>query len=221
MLRSPEFRFHVFALAAVVSLAGCGDTPSAPDVALNAFGRDGGTVTVPVEIQWGEGSFVVVPFDDSRVPAGTSTADCPVGDANPDLGIPAGFPNGGGFVISQGDGEGNHFGHLTSFSTRCAVQFFPATDPPFVNFDLRSTLTAADGDQLFGRAPYARTPFTPAGVPAQRLEIVGGTGRFEGASGWLSPSQGTEITCTDDSGFCLEGTWEGGFVEGELTLPRP
>ena len=218
---SLDGRLATVVLAGALILAGCGDTPSAPDAALNAFGRDGGTVTVPIEIQFGEGAFVVVPFDDPRVPAGTPTASCPVGDANPDLGIPAGFPNGGGFVISQGDGEGNHLGHLDNFSTRCAVQFFPATDPPFVNFDVRITLTAADGDQLFARLPYAKTPFTPAGVPAQGVEIVGGTGSFEGAEGRLSPLQGGEVICTDDSGFCLEGTWKGGVVEGELTVPRP
>lgn len=71
------------------------------------------------------------------------------------------------------------------------------------------------------RAEFAKTPFTPAEVADPQLEVVGGTGRFQGASGQLTPSRRVELTCTDDSGFCLEGTWSGGFVEGEITIPRP
>lgn len=220
-------RFNRFSSAAVLlvtflALQACDDGPAAPDLSLNSLGDGDGAVTLPMEIHWGEGTFVVVPFDDPRVPDDTPVENCPdAGQANPDLGIPAGFPNGGGIVISQGDGEGRHLGRLAEFSTRCAVQFFPPTDPPFVNFDLRGTVTGADGDQIFVRAEFAKTPFTPAAVPDPQVEVIGGTGRFEGASGQLTPTRGGETTCTDDSGLCLEGTWSGGFVEGEITIPRP
>ncbi|MGK7296637.1 MAG: hypothetical protein ACNS61_12565 [Candidatus Wenzhouxiangella sp. M2_3B_020] len=176
-------------------------------------GRDDGFVTVPIKIHWGEGVFVVVPFDDPLVPDDVDTENCPTGEG--------GFPNGGGIVISSGDGEGRHLGRIANFSTRCAAQFFPPTDPPAVNFDVRTTETAANGDQLFGRMEFAPTPYTPQDVDLPMVRITGGTGRFEGASGWLTPSQNLETTCTDDSGFCLEGTWSGGYVEGQLTLPRP
>lgn len=211
------------AAAGAIALQACDTTPAQPNGsrAQYSLGHDDGAVTVPIEIHWGEGTFVVVPLDDPRVPEGTPVESCPdEGEANPDLGLPAGFPNGGGIVISEGDGEGRHLGRLTEFSTRCAVQFFPATDPPFVNFDLRGSLTAADGDQIFVGAEFAKTSFTPEEVPAPLVEIRGGTGRFEGATGWLTPSQQLEVTCTDDSGLCLEGTWSGGFVEGEVTIPR-
>lgn len=212
------------ALALVVGLVfvgACDEGPAAPDPGFSVLGQDGETVTVPIKIQFREGSFVVVPFGDARIPAGTPTDDCPVGEADPELGIPAGFPNGGGVVVIEGTGEATHLGRFEVIQTQCAVQFFPATDPPFVNFDLRSTLTGADGDQIFVHGPFASTPFTPPAVPRQTFEIVGGTGRFEGASGWTPESAGGEVTCTDDTPFCLEGTFTGGVTEGEITIPRP
>lgn len=223
MLRSFPLRTVILiTFAGLVSLEACNETPSTPDLSADVFGHDGGTVTVPMKIEWGEGTFVVVPFDDPRVPESTPVENCPDGgQANPDIGLPEGFPNGGGVVVSGGDGEATHLGRLTEFSTRCAVRLFPPTDPSFVNFDLRGTLTGANGDQIHVRAEYAKTPFTPAGVPTLQVMVVGGTGRFEGAFGQLTPTQGGQVTCTDDSGLCLEGTWSGGFVEGELTIPRP
>lgn len=221
MLNLPTSRAAVVAIATGLVLVACDETPASLDPSLNVLGHDGGSVTVPIEINWGEGSFVVVPFGDPRVPAGTPTDNCPAGEANPELGLPAGFPNGGGFVVDQGNGQGRHLGRLTVSSTRCAVQFFPPTDPPFVNFDLRATLTAADGSELFVRNEFARTGFTPSEVEKSLAEVVGGTGRFAGATGWLTPTEELEVTCTDDTGLCLEGTWSGGFVEGEITVRRP
>lgn len=214
------------AAAAVVAgllFLACSETPASPEASLDldAFGRSGGEVTLPIKIQLREGSFVVVPFGDSRIPEGTPTDDCPVGDANPDLGVPAGFPNGGGVVVSQGTGEATHLGRVEFVDTRCAVQFHPVTEPPFVNFDVRTTYTGADGDQIFVRAPFALTPFTPPEVQTPIIEIVGGTGRFEGATGQLSPSGELNVTCTDETPFCLAGTFTGGTLEGELTIPRP
>lgn len=222
MLRS--FRFAPAALAVLAGLFGlqaCDDAPAAPDLSPSALGRDGGAVTVPMKIQFGEGSFVVVPFGAPEIPEGTPTGGCPVGDANPDLGLPGGFPNGGGVVVSHGSGEATHLGRLEFVDTRCAVQFFPATDPPFVNFDVRATLIGPAGDRIFYRAPFALTPFTPPGVPGPVFEIVGGTGRFEGAAGQLSPTEELTVTCTDDTPFCLAGTLTGGALEGEITIPRP
>lgn len=118
----------------LVSLGTCGETPAIPDLFADAFGRDGGAVTVPIEIHWGEGSF----------------------------------------VVDQGDGEGRHLGRRRVASTRCALQVFQVTEPPFVNFDLRATLTAADGSELFVRNEFARTPFTPPEVEAPLAAIVGG-----------------------------------------------
>lgn len=213
--------FLAAALVALLGLEGCDRPPAAPDSIANAVGREDGTVVLPLEIRFDKGTFIVVPFGDPRIPAGTPTAPCPVGEANPDLGLPAGFPNGGGVVVIEGTGHARHLGRFDVVGTRCAVQFFPPTDPPFVNFDLRSTLTAADGSQLFIRGDFATTPFTPPAVGRPIFEIVGGTGRFEGASGSVPQSAGGDVTCSDSSGLCLEGTFMGGSTQGEIVLPRP
>lgn len=184
------------------------------------LGRDDGTVTIPIEIQWGEGGWVVVPFDHPLVPDGTPTQNCPDdGQANPALGLPAGFPNGGGILVDEGTGIGRRLGKLTLNSTRCALQFFPLTDPPFANFDLRATLTAANGDQIFIRNEFVTTSTTPPEFSTPNAQIVGGTGRFEGATGWTTPTEGIDIFCDDP--LCLTGTWSGGFIIGEITIPRP
>ena len=220
---STAFRSSLLAaLAGLLVLAACDDdAPVAPDAALDVLGSDDGAVTVPIEIHFREGSFVAVPFGDPRIPEGTPVENCPVGEANPDLGLPAGFPNGGGVVVIHGTGEATHLGRFEFVQTQCAVQFFPATDPPFVNFDVRSTLIGADGSRIFVRGPYALVGFTPPEVPRPVFDIVGGTGRFEGARGSVPQSEGLEATCTDDTPFCLEGTFTGGTTEGEITIPQP
>lgn len=208
----------VTAILAGLTVLACSDSPvTPPDVSTSVLGRGDGTVTVPFRAEFTGGTFVVVPFGDPRIPEGTPT-DCPVGEANPDLGIPAGFPNGGGVVVLRGTGEATHLGRFQTLQTRCAVQFFPETDPAFVNFDVRSTLTGAAGDQIFSETPFAVTPFSEVSQPD--AEIVGGTGRFEDATGQLSPFEG-DVTCTDGTPFCLEGTFTGGGFEGEITIPRP
>lgn len=184
------------------------------------WGRNDGAVTIPIEVQWGEGGWVVVPFDHPLVPEGTPTENCPDdGQANTAIGLPAGFPNGGGILVDEGTGIGRHLGKLTLNSTRCALQFFPPTDPPFANFDLRATLTAANGDQIFIHNEFVTTSFTPSQFSTPNAQIVGGTGRFEGATGWTTPTAGLEVSCDDP--LCLTGTWSGGFIAGEITIPRP
>lgn len=217
---------RILSAAVVVMVTGltvlaCNEQPVMPDTAMSTvLGRDDGTVTVPIKIHFTEGSFVVVPFGDPRIPSGTPTETCPVGEANPALGLPAGYPNGGGVAVIEGTGHATHVGRLDVVQTQCAVQFFPATDPPFVNFALRSTITAADGSQLFIRADFATTPFTPPEIGRPVFEIVGGTGRFEGATGSVPASRGGEVTCTDASGLCLEGIFRDLSTSGDLTLPR-
>lgn len=222
MFRS--FRTASAALAVLAGLFGlqaCDDAPAAPDLSPSALGRDGGAVTVPMKVQFGEGSFVVVPFGAPEIPEGTPTGGCPVGEANPDLGLPAGFPNGGGVVVTEGTGEATHLGRFEFVQTQCAIQFFPATDPPFVNFDLWSRLIGPDGSEILIEGPFARTGLTPASVPRPIFDVVGGTGRFEGVTGWVPQSVGLDVTCTDDTGLCLAGTFTGGVTEGEITIPRP
>ena len=106
---SRSFRIGAAALVLITglfTLEACDETPAAPeDASLNVLGLEDGTVTVPMKIQFREGSFVVVPSGDPRIPDGTTTEDCPVGEESPDGVLPAGFPNGGGMVVSRGTGE--------------------------------------------------------------------------------------------------------------------
>lgn len=221
MLNRLTWGTAVLTIVAGLVVSACNETPASPEASLKALGGNGGSVTVPIEIQFREGSFVVVPSGDPRIPAGTTTDGCPVGEANADLGLPAGFPNGGGVVVTEGTGEATHLGRFEFVQTQCAIQFFPATDPPFVNFDLWSRLIGADGSEILIQGPFAKTGLTPASVPRPIFDIVGGTGRFEGATGSVPQSVGLEVTCTDDSGLCLAGTFTGGETEGEITIPRP
>lgn len=206
-------RAIIQALFTLILAGGCWVLALSEAQAQGEPAHDDGFVTLPFKVQWGEGSHIVVPFNDPLVPESFDTSACPTG--------PGGFPNGGGVVITSGYGEASHLGRLSNAGARCAVQFFPPTDPPFVNFNLRATLTAANGDRIFGSMEYAPTPFTPADVESKVLEITGGTGRFEDASGWLMTSQESEISCTDDSGLCLAGTWSGGSGEGQLIIRKP
>lgn len=224
MCRSLRYTGAAAVFVLLLALQGCGDTnPFSPgsEASLNTLGRDDATVTVPMNIQFREGSFVAVPSGDPRIPASSTTDGCPVGKANPALGLPAGFPNGGGVVVIHGTGEATHLGRFEFVQTQCAIQFFPLTDPPFVNFDLWSRLIGADGSEIFAQGPFARTGLTPPSVPRPVFDIVGGTGRFDGATGWVPQSVGLEVTCTDASGLCLEGSFTGGTTEGEVTFPKP
>ena len=222
MTRFTRLTAFVFAaLASLVLLTGCGDrseAPIAPGLALH-HSADAATPALPMKVQFREGSFIVVPFGDPRIPAGTPIEGCPVGEANPELGVPAGFPNGGGVVVTRGTGEATHLGRFEFVQTQCAIQFFPVTDPPFVNFDVRSTLISADGSRIFVAGPFATTFLTPSPVRRPIFDITGGTGRWEGAAGWLPQSTGLVVTCTDDTPFCLEGTFTGGSTEGEILIP--
>lgn len=222
MLCSTDLRPSILAVVAgLVLVTACDHESVAPDISPDRLSHDDATVTLPMEIQFREGSFVVVPFGDPQIPDGTPVENCPdEGQANPDLGLPAGFPNGGGVVVIHGTGEATHLGRFDFVQTQCAIQFFPPTDPPLVNFDVRSTLIGADGSRIFARGPYATASgFTPPSVPRPLFHIVGGTGRFEGATGSVPQSEGLEATCTDDSGLCLEGFFTGGETEGEITIP--
>lgn len=76
------------------------------------------------------------------------------------------------------EGQATHLGHYSS--TASAVITFPS--PTTAVFDGGGTFTAANGDQL----SFTYTgDFFPGPVPGGRgnYEIVGGTGRFAGATG--------------------------------------
>lgn len=164
---------------------------------------------VPFKIGPQVGSFFGVPFGDPRIPPGTPTENCPVG--------PGGFPNGGGISISEYTANGRHMGRVTIRQTQCLIQFFPDTDPPLASFDLNWTITTANGDQVFVHndfLPFFAPETTPPG------EIVGGTGRFEGATGWVLPNLDSPLVVVPDDPndpFVLSGTFTGGGWIGEIS----
>jgi hypothetical protein len=76
--------------------------------------------------------------------------------------------------------------------------------------------TAANGDQLFTRTVGVETAFTPPNISQVTLTatIVGGTGRFQSATGTFS----IELTETID--FATGSATGSGSFEGKLTLNR-
>jgi hypothetical protein len=74
-------------------------------------------------------------------------------------------------TVTHATGQATHLGLTVLLSTHCPAQ------PTYAD-DGRLTLTAADGDMLYGTYDYVPGPAAPTPVT-----WTGGTGRFEGASG--------------------------------------
>lgn len=210
MLHSPVVRFHAFVLAVVVSLAGCGETPSAPDPALNALGRDGGTVTVPMTLDatmmW------VVP--------GATAENCP------DL-ID---PETGELFTAEGSGKGeaNHLGRfeITELDhptiNMCSVLQDPPVppDPADLRRDGTFEFVAADGSTITGTYSFLFVPPEQGGFFT--LFVEDGTRRFAGASGELEfVFEESGVTEPSDPLFLGKATLEPAVFEGDITLLRP
>lgn len=93
-----------------------------------------------------------------------------------------------GLVINDGTGTATHLGRMTSHFEFCcdfASGVYPGPTGHIVSF-----LTAANGDILYiscaGQVLNGRLDYHPADVNSywkDPFEIIGGTGRFEGATG--------------------------------------
>lgn len=104
------------------------------------------------------------------------------GDWNPESGIMWGM------VINEGGGTGTHLGKFTHYFEFCcefATGVYPGPTSHMVAY-----LTAANGDILFlscaGQVLNGRLDYHPADVNSYFKDpfvILGGTGRFEGATG--------------------------------------
>ena len=118
--------------------------------------------------QTGEG--IEVPFRAEQVPVETSVVD----DERCEEGLTV-------TVISEG--RGTHLGRYTAEQVFCGV-IDPETGVRLL-LEGESTVTAADGSQLFSEFESTETPTEIPGVFEQdgTVTFVGGTGRFEGASG--------------------------------------
>ena len=85
------------------------------------------------------------------------------------------FVNANDFV---GVGKATHLGHYNEVGS---AQFSPTADPTVSQIDAWSIYTAANGDQLF--AVFAGTLNGLTGSITATVTYVGGTGRFDDASG--------------------------------------
>ncbi len=126
---------------------------------------------------------VTVPFKADFVGTymyGGPMASC--GEWNPEDGIMWGM------VINEGGGTGTHLGKFTHYFEFCC-NFLTGIYPGPTNH-MVAYFTAANGDILHvscaGQVLYGRLDYHPADVNSYFKDpfvIIGGTGRFEGASG--------------------------------------
>lgn len=113
-------------------------------------------------------------------------------------------------VITAGEGEATHLGKFTEERTHC---FTPPDHPAFqgeVIHDGAYTLTAANGDTLWGTygGELQPTEFGEAGpvkgIITVHATVDGGTGRFEGAQGEHTVVGDYDLVA-DEGWFELEG----------------
>jgi hypothetical protein len=99
-----------------------------------------------------------------------------------------------------GTGTSTHLGKFTTVQSHCAA-------PPSLDFTLGEfTLTAANGDQVFGTYEGEFLPLEPplAAIDGA-LTFTGGTGRFEGATGGGDAS-GVQNLATGEATVVLDAT---------------
>jgi hypothetical protein len=99
-----------------------------------------------------------------------------------------------------GTGTSTHLGKFTTVQSHCAA-------PPSLAFTLGEfTLTAANGDQVFGTYEGEFLPLEPplAAIDGA-LTFTGGTGRFEGATGGGDAS-GVQNLATGEATVVLDAT---------------
>lgn len=200
------------AVTAVVLLPACDDGTVAPDPSLGVFGRDDGTVTVPMKI---DGTMTwTVP--------GATPADCP------DLIDPA---TGELFIAEgAGQGEGTRMGRFEitklDHPTINLCGIFPPNPPLPTDDDTARSgefeFVAADGSALIGTYTFFLPPSGREDEAFFTLVVEDGTGRFQGATGTLEVDldRSGSAACVDP--LCLvHAILEPAVFEGTLTLPKP
>lgn len=193
-----------------LALAACEGALLAPEPSANALGHNGGTVTVPMQVDatmiW-------------TVP-GATASNCPylIDPETGELFLAEGF----------GDGEATHLGHfeITELDHPTINMCSTVQDPPVppAPADLRRDGTfefaAADGSSISGTYSFLFLPPERGGFFT--LSVEGGTERFAGASGELAfVFDESGVTQPSDPLFLSEATLEPAVFEGEITMPRP
>lgn len=183
---------------AVLCAASCGREKATPvDVESTgpafAFGRDNGTVTVPMQVQ-ADLEFVV----DQSAPA---LAAC---DPRP------------GIAVGTGGGEATHMGRFEVVRMEhCSVDL--AVLPPLLDGVGPFVWRAADGSGIHGTYAFLLLPPVAGGFFT--LFVEGGTGRLEGATGRLEiDPRSTPVICVDP--LCLNGATVRLVLTGSLSVPR-
>jgi hypothetical protein len=206
---SPRFTVVVLA-SALVALPACENTSMAPDLSMNAFGHDGGAVTVPMEV---DATMVwTVP--------GATAADCPdlIDPETGELFTAEGF----------GEGEATHLGRfeITELDhptiNMCSTLQDPPVppDPSDLRRDGTFEFVAADGSAISGTYSFLFLPPEQGGFFT--LSVEDGTKRFAGAFGALElVFEESGVTQPSDPLFLGSATLDPAVFEGEITVPRP
>lgn len=216
MRRTGHFTGVAAAAVALLAFQACDEAPYAPDgdLAASAYGRDGGTVTVPMEL---EATFTwVVP--------GATAADCPdlIDPSTGELFTAEG--SGYGEATRLGRFEVAKLDHPTI--NLCSLLETPPEAPTLADVSRSGAFefVAADGSVLFGSYEFLAVPPDGPVEPFFTFFVEGGTGRFVGAGGRLDALPIPEVSGVpvSDDPLQLAGTiWEPAVFEGQLTLPRP
>ncbi|MCG2589571.1 hypothetical protein [Rhodohalobacter sulfatireducens] len=188
----------------LVTMTGCSE-----DNVFNADTNDTVVSTEAAQMLGRTEEGVVAPFkaDFFTIDAALEGAD-PCDGSLYDLPVP---------TAQEGYGQGTHLGRFTTRMTFCVeVIDWANLTAPYNN--LEATFIAANGDELWTTIPAPGGLIIPSDRPGCRIEfhdpfeIVGGTGRFEGAggSGRLDTYQ-----CHDGTRYVNEHYWY-----GTLILPR-
>ncbi len=174
-------RYHTFSPISRVAVITAVALACDGSRALTAPGQSG------EEIVGGSSPAILVPFKGTFSAIGTA-ADVP-GDRCPAL-----------TVHIEGPGTATHLGSLTTVQSHCVEPgSFAFTNGQF-------TLTAANGDQLFGTYQGEFMPLEPPLFTIDgAFTFTGGTGRFDGATGGGDAS-GTQDLATGAATVVLEGT---------------
>ena len=168
-----------------------------------SLGRMASTVTIPLKGQ------VTIVWNVDQSPE--ALAECP------------GTP---GVAIGDAAGELAGLGAVQGSFIHCSIDLrstLPPDPTPPTPDDLHRTgtwqLVGADGSELEGSYEFLNIPEEQGGFFV--VTILGGTGRFAGASGSMEPvfERSDPPTCGDP--LCLENAVFAPVLEGEVARPRP
>ncbi|MGD2071713.1 MAG: hypothetical protein PVI57_23815, partial [Gemmatimonadota bacterium] len=131
----------------------------------------------------------------------------------------AACPGRPGLALGTGEGTASHLGRfVVTKLDHCSVDIAPPVALEDILGDGEFAIEAADGSTLWGT--YSFLFLLPEDGGFFDVTVLGGTGRFEGAGGWLAYAFAPGPVVCDDPLCLVNAVWEP-ELEGQLTLPRP